>query len=152
MKSEKNIVEEVKKVTPSLVDDITELSSYLYETSSRKVCQKWLGLLLKHPNTHFFVAYLNSAKKIIGMLTLISYPSIGGYQKTWIEDVVVSPEARGKGVGKELVKFALGEAKKLKTKQVNLTSNPTRIVANKMYQKLKFTPYNTNYYHFKFDK
>lgn len=150
--TERIIIEELKKISPQLIEDIAEVSAHLYGTSSKKVCQKWLRLLLDYPNSHFFIAKLPQSNKIIGMLTLVSYPTIGGYQKTWIEDVVVSPEARGKGAGKELVKKALQKAKQLKAKEVNLTSNPKRVIANKMYQKLQFSQYDTNYYRYKFDK
>lgn len=144
-------IEEINKFNNIFMDDIFILSSYLYENITKDECRKWFKLLLEQPNIHFFIAKSDNSK-VLGMLTLISYPTIGGYQKTWIEDVVVSPEARRKGIGKKLVNEALKKAKKLKIKQVNLTSNPSRIIANKMYQKLKFTKYNTNYYHYIFKK
>lgn len=148
MATQKIIIQEVKKITETLVEDIRELISYLYEKPTKQTCRKWLKLLLAHPNTFLFTAKLSPRSKISGMLTLTFYPTIGGYYKTWLEDVVVSPDTRGRGIGKELVKAALSKAKKLKIKQVNLTSNPTRKIANKMYQKLNFTKYKTNYYHF----
>lgn len=63
-----------------------------------------------------------------------------------IEDVVVDGSARGQGVGRELMTRLMAEAKRLKISRLFLTSHPTRVEANELYQKLGFTVYDTNSY------
>jgi ribosomal protein S18 acetylase RimI-like enzyme len=95
--------------------------------------------------SHILIA-LGNGEKILGMLTLVSYPLLVGYQKTWIEDVVVSSEARGKGIGKLLMISALDLAKEHGIKVINLTSRPALEAANTMYKSLGFEIVETNYY------
>jgi ribosomal protein S18 acetylase RimI-like enzyme len=84
-------------------------------------------------------------KQIAGMLTIGTYKTPTGI-KVWIEDVVVDELQRGKGVGKELMLFAISYSKSLGAKDVRLTSRPSRIEANELYSKLGFRKYETNFY------
>ena len=63
-----------------------------------------------------------------------------------IEDVVVSEDARGKGVGRHLSEHALGLAAEHGAKTVDLTSRPSREEANALYRKLGFELRETNVY------
>jgi ribosomal protein S18 acetylase RimI-like enzyme len=98
--------------------------------------------LINSNNTLIFVAEEN---EIIGTLTLV-FNKIPTGNKVWIEDVVVDNAVRGKGVGEELTKFAIEYVTSKGIKQINLTSGPERIAANKLYQKLGFTKRETNVY------
>ena len=82
---------------------------------------------------------------MLGMLSLVVF-SIPTGTKAWVEDVVVDGQARGKGVGKSLVRHALEEASRLKAKAVDLTSRPSREAANLLYQSLGFEVRQTNVY------
>ena len=87
-------------------------------------------------------------ESILGMVSLVLI-SIPTGSKSWIEDVVVEEKARGKGVGKKLVKYALEEAAKFGAKSVDLTSRPTREAANQLYQSIGFKIRETNVYRYK---
>lgn len=63
-----------------------------------------------------------------------------------IEDVVVDGNTRGQGVGRELMQRLMEEAKRLGISRLFLTSHPTRVEANQLYQKLGFEIYDTNSY------
>ncbi len=63
-----------------------------------------------------------------------------------IEDVVVDSEARGHGIGRELMNRLIAEAKQDKISRLFLTSSPSRIEANQLYQKIGFQPQETNPY------
>ena len=63
-----------------------------------------------------------------------------------IESVVVSARCRGKGYGKALMTAMIGAAKALKVHHIQLTSNPARVAANRLYQALGFEKYETNCY------
>ena len=68
--------------------------------------------------------------------------------RAWIEDVVVDGEARGRGVGEELNRFALDLAGRLGAVTVDLTSRPSREAANRLYQRIGFEARETNVYRF----
>ena len=79
------------------------------------------------------------------MLTLFATRTPSGL-RTWIEDVVVDDGARGLGLGTALCHAAIAKAKTLGATSVNLTSRPSRVAANRLYQKLGFELRETNVY------
>lgn len=99
-------------------------------------------------NTLIFIAEENNI--ILGTLTLVLNKIPTG-DKAWIEDVVVDDAARGKGVGKSLIKFVVDYSANKNIKSINLTSSPERIAANKLYQKLGFVLRETNVYRLTMD-
>ena len=82
---------------------------------------------------------------IVGTLTLVTFRIPTGV-RAWIEDVVVDDSARGHGVGEALNQFALDVARSKGAKTVDLTSRPSREAANRLYQRIGFTPRDTNVY------
>ncbi len=86
--------------------------------------------------------------KIVGSLILITYKVPTGIRSI-IEDVVVDESARGKGIGAALINKAIEIAKEKKAFNISLTSNPLRVAANKLYQKLGFQKRDTNPYQMK---
>ena len=81
------------------------------------------------------------------MLTIAVYKTPSGI-KVWIEDVAVDEAHRGKGIGKELMLAAIDYSKSLGSKDIRLTSRPSRIAANELYLKLGFKKYETNFYRY----
>jgi ribosomal protein S18 acetylase RimI-like enzyme len=63
-----------------------------------------------------------------------------------IDEVVVSPAMRGKGCGKILCKAGIEWARQHGASVVELTSRPSREIANHMYQSLGFQHRETNVY------
>ena len=106
--------------------------------------EQYFKSLLKSRNVHFFIAELDN-KQIVGMLTIGTYDIPTG-TKAWIEDVVVDESHRGKGFGEELMFFVVNYSKTLGASAVSLTSRPSRVAANKLYQKIGFKQYETNIY------
>jgi ribosomal protein S18 acetylase RimI-like enzyme len=92
---------------------------------------------------HLLVARDDSG--VLGSLTLVVFPIPTGV-RAWIEDVVVDGEARGKGVGEALNRFALELAGQLGARTVDLTSRPSREAANRLYRRLGFEVRETNVY------
>jgi ribosomal protein S18 acetylase RimI-like enzyme len=74
---------------------------------------------------------------IMGMLSLVVYPVVARLRAR-IGDVVVDQAARGQGVGEALVRAALGVAAAEGARTVDLTSRPSRVAANRLYQRLGF--------------
>ena len=83
---------------------------------------------------------------IMGMLTLGHYTSPTG-RKVWVEDVVVSAEYRGEGLGRKLINHAIEYCREnLSPCTLMLTSNPARVAANELYRTSGFEPKQTNVY------
>ena len=87
--------------------------------------------------------------QVVGSLTLATYRIPTG-RKAWIEDVVVDEAARGRGIGEALSVAALEEARRRGAKDINLTSRPSREVANRLYLRLGFQLRDTNVYRYDF--
>lgn len=93
--------------------------------------------------SHLFFLCIDN--KIIGMSTLAVYRSPIGC-KIWIEDVVVDKDYRGKGLGRTLIEKTIKEAKRFAPCSLLLTSRPSRIEANALYQSIGFWKRETNVY------
>jgi ribosomal protein S18 acetylase RimI-like enzyme len=135
------------------IKKITELTEKVFEAVLRLLPQlaseaelpskEYLNDIIDSENVHFFMA--ESDDEIIGMLSIATYKIPTGI-KAWIEDVVIDGSQRGKGLGEELMQFAIDYSGTLGAKSVGLTSRPSRIAANKLYQKIGFVQYETNVY------
>ncbi|MDP1883798.1 MAG: GNAT family N-acetyltransferase [Candidatus Moranbacteria bacterium] len=84
---------------------------------------------------------------LIGMGTLIPLRKIFSFSGT-IEDVVVSEECRGQGLGRKIMQVLLDKSRSLGMKCVDLTSRPQRKIANQLYQSIGFERRKTNVYRF----
>lgn len=93
--------------------------------------------------THFIA--IAAEEHIIGCASLCVFESPTG-RKASIEDVVVSSAYRGQHIGKQLMQHVIEYAKTLAPINLQLTSRPERIEANKLYQSLGFQKRETNAY------
>jgi ribosomal protein S18 acetylase RimI-like enzyme len=67
-------------------------------------------------------------------------------QAPWvIENVAVIPEARGKGLGKVLLKALLAEGRSQQHSHIGITVINGNTVAQKLYESIGFKPYETYY-------
>ena len=86
-------------------------------------------------------------RRVVGSLTLAIFRIPTGLRAR-IEDVVVSPSERGRGIGELLMRQAMALAKDRGAAGIDLTSNPARMAANRLYQKIGFIPRHTNAYRY----
>ena len=101
--------------------------------------------------THVFLACLPDQQgQIVGTATLAILRSPTG-RHGWIEDVVVDQKFRKKGIGKALTEACIQKAREMGLQEVNLTSNPSRKAANKLYQSMGFIQRKTNIYRYPLD-
>jgi len=105
--------------------------------------------MIKNDNSILIGAF--DENKLVGILTLVVSQIITGKHGR-IEDVVVDGDYRGKGIGKELSLKAIQMGKELNLDKIFLTSNPNRIAANKLYQKIGFQLGKTNSYFYTYKK
>lgn len=144
---EKLIFQEIKEFQSSYLADINLLLAQL-SSSHPSISQQKLQNILSSPNSHLYVVLLE--ERIIGMATLCTYLCPTG-EKAWIEDVVVDSAFRGKGLGKLLVNNIIDVVNQQGNTTLMLTSRPSRIEANHLYQSLGFEKRETNVYKMTFE-
>ena len=143
-------IDTVTHVTDGLLDALTRLIPQL-KISSPRLTPDALAALLSSDAVTLLTARMDATTNaaIVGMLTLIVYRTPTGVRAR-IEDVVVDESLRGQGIAVELVQHALEIARAKGADGVALTSNPRREAANRLYQKVGFTKWETNVYFYKF--
>lgn len=135
---------ELNSLTPTQAADLLSLMEVL--DPAIPVTADDLQAAAACPSTHLFAAVEDG--RIIGCASLcITRHPLG--LKGGIEDVVVSPEARGRHIGRQLMEHIIGFARGLAPIELHLTSRPSREKANLLYQKIGFLRYDTNVYKLK---
>lgn len=132
---------QINKITDELVQAFTELIPQLAPNAVIPTKTDLIQIV----NSENIVLIAAEADGIVGLLTLVINKIPTG-NKLWIEDVVVDSKMRGKGLGKQLTKYAIDYARENGYNQINLTSTPDRIAANQLYQNLGFAKRDTNVY------
>lgn len=138
------VVDEVTAVTPGVLDALRTLVPEL-SASAPPLTKTVLEEIVRSPATVLLVARDGTGGTILGSLTLVVFTAPTG-ARAWIEDVVVAPEARGRGVGAALVVEANARAAAAGSRTVDLTSRPSREAANRLYLRLGFDQRHTNVY------
>ena len=137
-------VEIARTVDSELVEAFVRLVPQL-SSSNPPPSREQLDEIVGSESTVLFVARVDG--RIMGSLTLATFRIPTGL-RAWIEDVVVDADARGHGVGEELNRAALDEARRRGAVTVDLTSRPSREAANRLYQRLGFVARETNVYRY----
>jgi ribosomal protein S18 acetylase RimI-like enzyme len=138
-------ITEATAITDDVVDAFARLIPQL-SSSSPAPSRVELEAIVAHDAATLLLAR-DSDGTLLGSMTLITFPIPTGW-RGWIEDVVVDEAARGKGVGEALNLRALEIAREKGVKTVDLTSRPSRVAANKLYQKIGFVARETNIYRY----
>ena len=141
-------VQIAKRVDNDLVEAFQRLIPQLSKSNPAPTIEQ-LESIVASDSSQILLAKADGV--IVGSLTLVIFHIPTGVC-AWIEDVVVDADARGKGVGEALNKFALAEAKRQGATTVDLTSRPSREAANRLYQRLGFVQRDTNVYRFELSK
>jgi ribosomal protein S18 acetylase RimI-like enzyme len=138
-------IEEVTATSEEVVKALGRLLPQL-STSSSPPTDDEVADMATSPAVVLLVARTPEGE-IVGSLTLAVFRIPTGV-RSWIEDVVVDSEVRGRGVGAMLVNAALERARQMGAKTVDLTSRPSRTDANRLYINLGFETRLTNVYRF----
>lgn len=124
--------------------DFTDLASLMQELSGSIVfTRESLERMLADPNSHLYV--IREEVRIVACASLCIYHQPFSTDAT-IESVVVSSKMRGKGLGRKLMEHLIEEAAIMNVDCIHLTSNPKRVTANALYQKMGFEKKETNCY------
>lgn len=135
------MIEELLTYSPQ---DLKDLDGLMQELSASSFCDKeLLEAALGDANVHVYV--IRDGGHIVATGTLCIKHTLE-FAIADIESVVVSSSCRGKGYGRELMSAMIDAAKGFQVHHIQLTSNPARVVANRLYQELGFVKYETNCY------
>ena len=137
-------IEIVNTITDDIVEAFERLIPQLSQSNPPPSRERLVGIA-QSSSTTLIVARANNV--IIGTLTLVLFYIPTGLRGI-IEDVVVDISARGQGVGEALTRYAISHAKAQGVTSIDLTSRPSRDVANRLYQKIGFVKRDTNVYRY----
>ena len=126
----------------SLVEPIGRMLQQLTGTKTT-FDEEQLRIIIREMSCRLFVA--RSQGEVVGMFSLCTYSS-PSMRKVWLEDVVVDSAARGRGIGRAMVAYAINFARQIAPCCLLLTSSPHRTEANALYRSMGFEPKQTNLY------
>lgn len=98
--------------------------------------------LVSDPDAICLVIEENDELVGFGSLIVHKVPTKGEVAR--FEDIIISENQQGKGLGKMLSLELIEIARKRNVAKINLTSNPSRIAAHKLYEALGFVKYETD--------
>ena len=128
---------ELSGFSPAEFDQFCHLMSAL---SQRCVLTlEMLQGVIDCPDSHLYVVRHGDAIVACATLCLFASPT-------------VLPEFQGHGLGRTLMDYVLERAASFAPITLQLTSRPSRIAANALYQKLGFLPKETNFYTMKIEE
>jgi ribosomal protein S18 acetylase RimI-like enzyme len=116
-------------------DERAQIAALVAQLSSKEVVPARFDEVVQSTESQLFAARRN--ERIVGVLVLAHYPTLTG-RKAWIEDVVVDASQRGAGIGRALVERAITEAQACGAATLDLTSNPSREAAHRLYRACGF--------------
>ncbi|MBN2403255.1 MAG: GNAT family N-acetyltransferase [Spirochaetes bacterium] len=132
----------IRKATKNDLLSVIELYAQLAVDKEKTLDLSSAGQIFdrirQYPDYNVYVALMGN--DIIGTFALLIIDNLAhsGSKSGLVEDVVVSPEWQNKGVGKQMMDFAIQECRKAKCYKVALSSNLIRESAHKFYESLGF--------------
>ena len=84
---------------------------------------------------------------IVGTMQLTVLPGLShrGMNRAHLEAVRVAAANRGDGIGTQMIRWAIAEARRRDCRLIELTSNRQRTDAARFYERLGFTPSHTGF-------
>ena len=139
------------KATHSDISELVELLSSLFEQEAEfepnsEIQSKALSKIILDPKIGI-ILIAKDDDKILGMVNLLFTESTAlGSKVALLEDMVVLSSSRGRGIGSQLIDYAISEAKKAGCKRITLLTDIENTKAQSFYQKKgfvksKMTPY-----------
>jgi GNAT superfamily N-acetyltransferase len=139
------------KATHSDISELVELLSSLFEQEAEfepnsEIQSKALSKIILDPKIGI-ILIAKDDDKILGMVNLLFTESTAlGSKVALLEDMVILSSSRGRGIGSQLIDYAISEAKKVGCKRITLLTDIENTKAQSFYQKKgfvksKMTPY-----------
>lgn len=128
--------DDIRAIVEMLADD--QIGATREDLSDPTPYDRAFDRLRADPNQHLIVAELDGA--VVGTLQLSVIPGLSrrGATRSVIEGVRVARAARGRGLGAEMIRWAIDESRRLGCSLVQLTSDARRTDAKRFYERLGF--------------
>lgn len=120
-------------------EDVVKLVSQLDSTAEVKEQSFYKAVLTG------YIAKVEENGRLLGMGWAYPRQTILRYQAI-VEDMIVDESQRGKGLGEKILLDLVEQGRKDGVEVFELTTNPKRIAANGLYQKVGFKLHPTNHY------
>lgn len=131
---------------PELLGEMVGLFAQLSQDPA-PVTVSQVSLALRSPGV--FILGVFEDRVLVGMGTLVIAPILNK-TVSFIQDVVIAESQRGKGLAETLMRALLDLACRKGASFCDLTSNPNRVPANRLYQRMGFKLRDTNAYRYSF--
>lgn len=96
--------------------------------------RRGLRLILRHPSRGSLLV-ADAGGRVVGMVSLLASVSTAlGAPVAWLEDLVVDPASRGRGLGRSLLGAALALARRRGWKRVSLLTDADNARAQALYR------------------
>jgi ribosomal protein S18 acetylase RimI-like enzyme len=130
--------EDLPEIVRMLADDFLGAQRERYENPLPESYIKAFEEIDADKNNELIVAELGGA--VVGTLQITFTPSISfqGGKRATVESVRVDEKYRGRGIGRELMLFAIARAREEKCVSMQLTTNADRADAHRFYENLGF--------------
>jgi len=108
--------------------------------------QQVFGEFARYPSYRLFVA-CGAQEQVLGSYALLIMPNLAhrGTPSAVVEDVVVSPQHQGQGIGRQMMKHAMHLAREAGCYKLALSSNIKRANAHAFYHSLGFRNHGVSF-------
>jgi ribosomal protein S18 acetylase RimI-like enzyme len=131
--------DDVSTIIAMLADDHLGRARERLEESLPMVYFQAFETIARDPNIELMVA--EEAGRVVGCLQLCILPGLSsqGASRGLIEDVRVASDRRSRGIGEQLVRWAVERSRAKGCKVVELLTHHTRVDAQRFYERLGFS-------------
>jgi GNAT superfamily N-acetyltransferase len=136
-------MEKISDGTASDIPQLVELLALLFAqeadfTPDAARQERALRLILEKPEAGRIYCARDGGR-VIGMVSLLfSVSTAEGGRVAWLEDMIVRPGHRARGVGESLLRHALGQARELGCSRITLLTDATNSPAIRFYERAGF--------------
>ena len=134
-----------EKDIPSVLSLYAQLEPNRESTVSISKAAEIFRIIESYPNYHIYIAEHDG--EVIGTFSLAIMDNLAhfGARSGLIEDVVVDEKQRGKGIGKEMMQYAMELCRQNFCYKASLSSNLKRESAHRFYESLGFKKHGYSY-------
>jgi len=144
------VVMETRVAGPADIDLLLPLAAGFRDTLRRSLPDNGtlkgsLRRLLTSGESDFFLAVDDTGTAVGYILQRYRYSMWMSGLEVALEDLFVSPDNRGLGVGAQLVRFAIAKAEEKGCESIKLDTNESNVEAINLYEKLGFVSGSTRF-------
>jgi GNAT superfamily N-acetyltransferase len=130
--------DDVTEIIRLLADDMLGRERERYETPLPESYYEAFEEIDRDPNQELVV--VEDETGVVGTLQLSTVPSLShrGSRRAIVEAVRVDSRLRGRGIGEEMIRWAMARARERGCKTLQLTTDRRRADAHRFYERLGF--------------